>query len=220
MKLLALDTATEACSVALHLNGETICRYKFAPRKHADLILSMVDDLLSEAEIKLKNLDVLCFGRGPGAFTGVRIATGVIQGLAFAADLPVVPISTLATLAQGATDKSEYLFSAIDARMGEIYWCLFQVKDNLVTAITDESVTKPEQLTVPVNKQWFGIGSGWATYTEVLQKIVDKKLIGHDGETYPHAKDMVPLAINAYESGKVVSAEAAVPVYLRNKVTG
>ena len=110
MKLLAIDTSTEACSAALVVNGELSFRYEFAPRRHAELILPMIDDLLADAELSLTQLDGLGFGRGPGAFTGVRIATGVIQGLALSADLPVVPISSLAALAQGAKDKANTFF--------------------------------------------------------------------------------------------------------------
>ena len=102
MKILAIDTATEACSAALHSNGMTTTKYEVAPRKHAELILTMVDELLSESGLLLTQLDALAFGCGPGAFTGIRIATGIVQGLAMSADLPVVPVSTLAALAQGA----------------------------------------------------------------------------------------------------------------------
>lgn len=219
MKLLALDTATEACSAALFLNGETTIRYRYAPRQHAELILPMVDELLSEAEIDIRSLDCLAFGRGPGAFTGVRIATGVIQGLAFASDLPVVPVSTLATLAQGAIAKSDFLFSAIDARMGEIYWGLYQADGDIVTAVTDERVSKPGSVTIPGDKAWFGAGSGWKTYrNELLQAT--SRCTGQDGDAYPHARDIIPLAIRDYETGKAVAAEQALPVYLRNRVTG
>ena len=219
MKLLAIDTATEACSAALFLDGEITSRYEYAPRQHAELILPMVDELLSEAGIKLKNLDCLAFGRGPGAFTGVRIATGVIQGLAFATGLPVVPVSTLATLAQGAIDKSDYLFSAIDARMSEIYWGLFQVNNGTVTIAGDELVSKPDSLSVPTDKPWYGIGSGWKTYRDELLKLTIN-CVGVDGDAYPHARDIIPLAIRDYDAGKAVPPEQALPVYLRNRVTG
>ena len=220
MKLLAIDTATEACSAALFLDGALSSRYEFAPRQHAELILPMVDALLAEAEIKLGSLDCLAFGRGPGAFTGVRIATGVIQGLAFAVDLPVIPISTLAILAQGAVSQSDYLLSAIDARMGEVYWGLYQVRDNVVEAVSAEAVSKPDQVTAPADRQWFGVGSGWNTYAQELSQAVNGHLIGHQGEAYPHARDIIPLALRDYAAGAAVPAEQALPVYLRNQVTG
>ena len=220
MKLLAIDTATEACSAALFLDGELSSRYEFAPRQHSELILPMVDALLAEAEIKLSNLDCLAFGRGPGAFTGVRIAAGVIQGLAFAVDLPVIPISTLAILAQGAVHQSDHILSAIDARMGEVYWGLFQRRQDVVAAVGEESVTKPEQVTASSDCQWFGIGSGWKTYAQELQQAINGNLIGHKGDAWPHARDIIPLAIRAYAAGAAVPAEQALPVYLRNRVTG
>ena len=220
MKLLAIETSTEACSAALFLDGMIGSRYKIAPRQHAELILPMVDELLAEAELKISNLDCLAFGRGPGAFTGVRIATGVIQGLAFAADLPVIPVSTLAILAQGAISRANNLISAIDARMGEIYWGLFQVQQDIVTPVSAESVSSPEQLAAPSDRRWFGIGSGWITYAKELQQAVNDNLIGNQGESYPHARDIIPLAIRAYTKGEAVPAEQALPVYLRNQVTG
>jgi len=221
LKILAIDTATETCSAAISLDGDINERYEFAPRRHAELILPMVDQLLSEAEIKLSSLDALAFGRGPGAFTGVRIATGVIQGLAFAADLPVVPVSTLAALAQGTITDSQAIISAIDARMGEIYWCLYKPgTDKIVAPLCTEQISKPESINITDNDTWFGVGSGWQTYNDILQQKLSAQLTGFDGEHYPHARDIITLAIKDFNNGKAVSAEEALPVYLRNKVTG
>ena len=154
MKLLAIDTATEACSAALYIDGNILEKYEVAPRQHAELILPMIDALLAEAELELASLDGLAFGRGPGAFTGVRIATGIVQGLAFASDLPVVPVSTLAAMAQGAANQSNTILSAIDARMGEIYWAIFTVGDDgLVKPQSDEQVTKPEVLNIEIETE-------------------------------------------------------------------
>ena len=124
MKLLALDTATEACSAALYIDGEIKQEYQLAPREHTRLILAMVESLLVEAGITIKQLDALAFGRGPGSFTGVRIATGAVQGMAYGADLPVVPVSTLASIAQSVHDEhqAESVLTAIDARMQAVYW--------------------------------------------------------------------------------------------------
>ena len=117
MKILAIETATEACSAALLVDNEIIDRFEVAPQKHGDLILTMVDELMNEAGVKLPQLDALAFGRGPGSFTGVRMATGVIQGLAFAVDLPVAPVSTLTALAHQTIDESEgrTVYAALDA---------------------------------------------------------------------------------------------------------
>ena len=221
MKLLAIDTATEACSAALSIDGEINERYEVAPRQHAELILPMVDELLAEADLKIQALDVLAFGRGPGAFTGVRIATGVIQGLAFATGIPVVPVSTLACLAQGAIDKSENIISAIDARMGEIYWGLYKVNaQNLVESVTKEAVSKPDDIKIREDGQWFGVGSGWSSYHEILRAKATTGLLGFDGDRFPRARDIIPLAENEALQGNTVTAGNALPVYLRNKVTG
>jgi tRNA threonylcarbamoyladenosine biosynthesis protein TsaB len=220
LKLLAIDTSTDACSAALSLDGAMSSRYTLAPRRHAELILSMVDELLREADTALTRLDALAFGRGPGAFTGVRIAAGVIQGLALAAELPVVPVSSLAALAQGAITKSDCLISAIDARMGEVYWGLFQVRDRLALPVQDEAVTRPERMSVPADRQWFGVGNAWQAYARELSAAVNQRLIGRDESAYPHARDMIPLAAQAYAAGGAVPAELALPVYLRNPVAG
>ena len=220
MKLLAIDTSTEACSAALSVNGEVSSCYELAPRRHAELILPMIDKLLSEAELTIKHLDGLGFGCGPGAFTGVRIATGVIQGLAISADLPVAPISSLATLAQGATDKAECLFTAIDARMNEIYYAIYKVgQDGIVDLNQQENVVNPINLNINIDTICYGIGSGWNTYNEVLAGLLGDQLIGFDGERYPSAVDTIILTEQAFKNNRVVSADQALPVYLRDKVT-
>jgi tRNA threonylcarbamoyladenosine biosynthesis protein TsaB len=133
MKLLALDTATEACSAAVWVDGTVLERYELAPRRHAALILPMIEAVLAEANLSPLQLDAIAFGRGPGAFTGVRIAVGIAQGIAFAADLPVIPISTLAALALGAAQETGYsrIAAALDARMGEVYWGVYAVADGM-----------------------------------------------------------------------------------------
>jgi tRNA threonylcarbamoyladenosine biosynthesis protein TsaB len=221
MKLLAIDTATEACSAALLINDDIISRYQFAPRKHAELILPMVDELLAEAGLRLADLDALAFGRGPGAFTGVRIAAGVIQGLAYATNLPVIPISTLAALAQGVDAEHQHIISAIDARMGEIYWGLYTRDDaGQIVAASDEVVSKPEDLVIADDVRYFGTGSGWKTYASVLTDKLQDQLTGFADDRFPDARDILTLAQTEFEHGRTVSADQALPVYLRNKVTG
>ena len=219
MKILALDTATEACSAALLSNGSVYERHEIAPRRHAELILAMVDGVLAQAGLGLNDLDAIAFGRGPGAFTGVRIAAGVTQGLALGAGLPVIPLSTLATLAQGAIDKSATLLPAIDARMGEIYWATYaSAQDGLVRLVSEEQVTPPDAVQVPADMPIFGVGSGWATYRARLEEILDKQITGIDPECYPLAKDMLPLAVREFNAKRYVPAEQALPVYLRDNV--
>ncbi|NNJ83882.1 MAG: tRNA (adenosine(37)-N6)-threonylcarbamoyltransferase complex dimerization subunit type 1 TsaB, partial [Gammaproteobacteria bacterium] len=137
MKILAIDTATDACSVSLHMDGQYRDSHEIAPRKHAEILLPRIEALLSAAALSPRDLDALAFGRGPGAFTGVRIATGVIQGLAFGADLPVVPISSLHALAQGAWRErgEKNILAAFDARMGEVYWGAYQLDTTEVSAV-------------------------------------------------------------------------------------
>ena len=220
MKLLAIDTATEACSAALYLDGEIIEKYELAPRKHAELILPMVDTLLAEAEIKLNSLDALAFGRGPGAFTGVRIAAGVIQGLAFASNLPTIGISTLAAMAQGAADESKTIISAIDARMDEIYIGLFSVgDDDTVTPFSDEQVIAAKNVTFDLPSDCFGVGSGWDSYGQILSEKAGNKLKGFDARRYPGASNISKLAAIEFSAGNILDAANALPVYLRNKVT-
>ncbi len=221
MKILAIETATEACSAALYIDGEISERYEVAPRRHAELILSMMDQLLAEAELKLSQLDTLAFGRGPGSFTGVRIATGVIQGAAFGAELPVVPVSTLAALAQGCFRKNgaRRILPAFDARMQEIYWAAYEVAiDDLVRLVGTEQVALPELVELPEGNDWCGVGTGWAAYREILMQRVGGRLTAVESDLFCSAQDVAQLAVRAYKAGEAVAAEFALPVYLRNQV--
>lgn len=220
MKILAIETATEACSAALAIGDEQIARYEVAPRKHTQLILPMVEALISEANIKVSDFDAIAFGQGPGAFTGVRIAMGVIQGLAFAHDVPVIPVSTLAAIAQHVADDHQYVASAIDARMQEIYWGLFKKNDSgIMEAASEEVVCAATDVNIISDQIWFGAGTGWDTYSDVLSSKFDKNLNGFDGNVFPSAVDVLALAKPAYLENKMISVEQASPVYLRNKVT-
>jgi tRNA threonylcarbamoyladenosine biosynthesis protein TsaB len=219
MKLLALDTSTEACSAALLVDGDVRERYELAPRRHAELILPMVEELLSESGMSLQQMDALAFGRGPGAFTGVRIAAGVIQGLALGSERPVIPVSSLAAVAQGAVELGRRLLPAFDARMGEIYWGRYEVQtDGLVGLHGAERVSKPDALDLPAGGPWFGVGTGWATYGAALQARLGSPLSGFDGNRYPRASDVLKLAAREFKAGRMVDAAQAVPVYLRDNV--
>lgn len=218
MIILALETATEACSAALNIDGEIIERFEIAPRGHSELILPMLDSLLAEADISLKQVDALAFGRGPGAFTGVRIGVGVAQGVAFGANLPVVPISTLAALAQG-TDVAQVLV-AIDARMDEVYWGRYQRNPHGLMALQgEECVIVPEQTPLAEGSGWLGAGSGWGAYGVSLGKRHAGQLLDVAADALPRAAAVSQLAIADFTAGKAVSAEQALPVYLRDKVT-
>ncbi|QSA98032.1 tRNA (adenosine(37)-N6)-threonylcarbamoyltransferase complex dimerization subunit type 1 TsaB [Methylococcus sp. EFPC2] len=222
MKILALDTATEACSAALLLDGKIFERYQLAPREHNRLILPMIEGLLAEAGKSLASLDALAFGRGPGSFTGVRIATGVAQGLAFGADLQVAPVSTLAALAQEAFDETgdEYAFPCIDARMGEVYWGVYRRSDDgHVELVGEETVTPADHVSFPDVAKGSGIGSGWATYREMLtDRLGEARLTGILADRFPRAGCIARLGASLFRKGGAVSAELAQPVYLRDKV--
>lgn len=221
MKLLAFETATEACSAALYQDGEVVERYEVAPRGHTGLILPMIEGLMAEAELQPAQLDAVAFGRGPGAFTGVRIATGVVQGLAFALDLPVLRVSSLAALAQGGRREFgwSHVAAAIDARMGEVYWGSFEVGDNGVMQLcAEELVCPPAQVPALRSHQWHGIGSGWASYAAELSGRQGEAIRNVKGDYFPHAQDTAMLAVAAFQRGEAVSAEQALPVYLRDNV--
>ena len=219
MKLLAFDTSTEACSAALGLGDAILEREELAPRRHAELILPMVDSLLQEAGLRLRDLDALAFGRGPGAFTGVRLAAGIAQGLALGAGLPVAPVSSLAALAQGATEQADALLATMDARMGEIYWGLYEPANGGVARLAaGERVSDPAAVTLPAGRSFFAIGSGWETYGALLAERFKGRVTGAAPARRPRARDLLPLAQAELEQGQGLPPEQALPVYLRNEV--
>lgn len=221
MKLLALDTATDACSAALLIDGETRQEFRVAPRDHARLLLPMIDALLAESGLKPAQLDGIAFGRGPGSFTGLRIAAGITQGIALGLDLPVVPVSTLAALAQGAIREEDAtrVLSALDARMQEIYWGAFvKATDGLACAAGDECVCAPAAVPVPEGTGWIGVGSGWDAYVAVLQARCGASVGVGRLDRRPQAFDIALLAAPALARGEALPAEQALPVYLRDQV--
>jgi tRNA threonylcarbamoyladenosine biosynthesis protein TsaB len=219
MRILAIETATEACSAALGIDDSCHQRFELVPRQHTQKILPMIDDLLQEADIKVSDLDAIAFGQGPGAFTGVRIAIGVIQGLAFAHDIPVIPVSSLAALAQHYANDHDKVAAAIDARMQEIYWGLYQKNEaGLMQAVLEEIVCSPTKLPTLPDGQWFGAGSAWQTYPDELKRQFKNQILGFEGSAYPSAKDILTLAKPIYQENGAISVEQASPVYLRNKV--
>jgi len=220
VKLLAIETATPACSAALWVDGEISERFQMAPREHTRLILPMVDDLLHEADLLVTQLDAIAFGCGPGSFTGVRIATGVVQGIALGADVPVLPVSTLASMAQFSFNRNQHdlVFTALDARMGEIFWAVYQKNSQgLAQLVGEEAVTPAEAIVFPEGKGW-GIGSGWGVYDAQLSARLGAQVETVDVDVWPHAQTVVQLAAEDYRQGRAVAPECALPVYLRNKV--
>lgn len=216
MKLLALDTATEVCAVALWIDGQVLERNEIGG-KHAERLLPMVDALLAEAGLALKQLDCIAFGRGPGSFTGLRIGAGVTQGLAFGADLPVIPISSLAALAQGV--DAQRVLAAFDARMQQVYWGAYQRgTDGLVSPLLPETVVDPVAAPLPAGQGWIIAGSGWDVYKNILQPRLSAAGASGLTEIIPQARHVAALALSRFKAGDVVAPELAVPVYIRDDV--
>lgn len=222
-RILAIDTATEACSVAVWNQGEIHALFELCPREHTQRILPMVQQVLAESGLALNQLDALAFGRGPGSFTGVRIGIGIAQGLALGADLPMIGVSTLQTMAQGAwrVSGAERVLAAIDARMGEVYWGQFerQVSGSWLES-EGEAVLSPAQALERAQRlhgEWAHVGTGWQTYPDLVN---GSTLSVRDGQMLlPQAQDMLPLALHAWQQGLAVAVENAEPTYLRNEVT-
>ena len=240
MKLLAFETATEACSVALYLDGEIIERHEVAPRLHAEYALPWAEELLARAGIKRSQLDAIAVSRGPGAFTGVRLAIALAQGIALALHKPVVAVSTLQAIAaalspplpqQGrageglrhrsdiASDVPQRILAAIDARMGEVYAGAFERRGDQLIAISTEVVAAPDKVVLPDYRGgWYAVGTGFSAADNALQVHLGSQLIEVDAAVLPHAADVARLAVAAYERGEAVAPERVEPAYLRNNV--
>lgn len=218
--LLALDTATEACSVALHFHGKITSLNEVSPRTHTQRILPMVDELLRQAEIKINDVDFLVFGRGPGSFTGVRVGVSVAQGLAMGANLPVVAVSNLKTMAEEAyqTLGASKVVALIDARMNEVYFAQFEKNGEEWNEVVEEQVCSPEKAIAQIHlsDNVFVVGTGWAAYSQFSEQnlpLVVSEI------TLPSAQYMLSLAEVEIKKGNTQSALAIEPVYLRNEVT-
>lgn len=221
--ILALDTSTDACSVALNADGVITSLFEVAAKSHTQRLLPMVDELLQASGCELADLDAIAFGRGPGSFTGLRICAGIVQGLAFGANLPVIPVSTLEAMALGFYRANPGvqvpLMVTLDARMDEVYWGLFSRDGELVKALAAEEVISPDLLIqhadlIQLGGDFVGIGPG--LHYPALQAIeVHKRVL----DVHPHAENMALIAARLFSAGQVVSALDAQPVYLRDSVS-
>lgn len=222
MNILALDTATEMCSAAVLSAGKLFTREAELDRGHAEEILRMIDAVLAEAGLTHDKLDAVAFGRGPGAFTGVRLAASVAQGLSFAWSLPVVPISDLAAVAQRALDLDTSIDRVLvcnDARMKEVYWGCFERREGLASLVGEERVGAPETVQLPAH--WTdrvgGAGRGFRAFPE-LEARLGARLASVQPELLPRAAEVARLAVPELAAGRTVPAEQALPVYLRDEV--
>lgn len=221
MKILAVDAAEDACSAALLIDGEVRSRYAIAPRQHSQLILQMMDQLLAEGALMLSQLDGLAVCRGPGSFTGVRIATAVVQGAAFAADLSVAAVSSLLALAMRAQRECSAIriAAALDARMGEVYWAAVELDNQGELKLWGkEQVTPPEQVFLPNRGDWLGVGSGWASYEARLRQCLGERLCGVLPELRVHAHDVALQGARVFAAGEQQSPDQVLPLYLRDQV--
>ncbi|MCQ8105239.1 tRNA (adenosine(37)-N6)-threonylcarbamoyltransferase complex dimerization subunit type 1 TsaB [Methylomonas sp. SURF-2] len=220
MKLLAVETSTDACSAALFIDGEIREKFELAPREHTKLILPMIDSLMADAQLKPQQLDAVALSRGPGSFTGVRIATGVVHGIAFGADIPVVPVSTLAAIAQDFFDRQpeDAAFVAMDARMHEIFWGVYRRNTlGLAKLLGHEAVTPAGEVSFP-DLTGAGVGSGWTVHGETLGALLGSRVKKIDSEVWPRAACIARLGAHDFANGLAVPVEQAMPVYLRDKV--
>lgn len=216
MKLLALETSTEYCSVALWRDGVVTGRCERVGQKHSEVLLEMLDGLLQDAGCRVQDMGGIAFGKGPGSFTGVRIACGVAQGLALGANLPVVGVCTLEALAQASGhDKA---IAALDARMGEIYHAAYEKRGGNWVVASEPCLRKPEDAPAVIGEGWSGCGSGFAMHGAALHARHAGQLQGVDGALVPQASAIAALAAARFLRGEGVDAAQALPLYLRDKV--
>lgn len=217
---LAIDTTAEACSVALECGNDTLQRYAHAPRRHGELLLPFVDELLAEAGIKRSQLSSICTTRGPGSFTSLRMGFSVAVAMGYGLDIPVYPVSSLEALAyQAIAQGGEYIVSALDARMGEVYIGAYQAdQQSLLRPLGVEQLLKPDDYQVPVQysgiSSWYAIGNGFIAEEHALSKRLDRIIKHSQADAWPQAQHILALAKHV----EPVAAEQAQLIYLRNQV--
>ncbi len=218
MQILALETSTELCSAALWRDGEVLAREALAGQRHSELLLPMIDALLAEAGVKLAALDGIAFGAGPGSFTGLRIACGVTQGLAFGAGLPVAAVCTLQALAQDAGPAVTRAVCCFDARLNEIFHAAYVRDGGDWREASPPALTAPSAAPALAGNGWTGLGSGFATHGAALSLVYGVQLGDTHPGVLPHARAVAALGARAFARGEGVPAERALPVYVRDKV--
>ncbi|VAW93192.1 tRNA threonylcarbamoyladenosine biosynthesis protein TsaB [hydrothermal vent metagenome] len=220
MNILAFDTSTMACSVALSIQSqaEILSEHIIQPRGHANLILGMIETLLNQAHTSLSDVDAIAFGQGPGSFTGLRIAAGVCQGIAYSHDIPVIALSSLAVLAQGVyRDTKQHNIAVLqDARMSEIYWGCYSQENGIMKLVGQENVSSPDMLCLDNSISWYSVGEALTAYENDLKYITEKNC--NKKYIYPNAIDMISLAETEFKNKNFTNATDVNPIYLRNNV--
>jgi tRNA threonylcarbamoyladenosine biosynthesis protein TsaB len=219
MKILALDAATEACSAALYLRESVTERFEVPGRGHAARLLPMVDELLREAGVSAGDLDAIAFGRGPGGFTGLRIAAGLAQGLAAGNSLPILPVSNLAAVAAAAARIKGVtrVLACMDARMGQVYWGAYDCAGAAPVAMGPEHLATPAAVEPPRGMAWFGAGHGFSAHPGLATRL-GASLADVDASILPRAADIARIAAVDHAAGKGLVAAQGLPVYLRDDV--
>jgi tRNA threonylcarbamoyladenosine biosynthesis protein TsaB len=217
MRILALDAATEACSAALFLDDRVDERFEVPGRGHAERLLPMADGLLRGAGLELADVDAIAFGRGPGGFTGLRIAAGIAQGLASGSGRPILPVSNLAAVAAARAAGSHRVLVCLDARMGQVYWAAFDCAGAAPALIGTERLSAPGDVALPASGAWFGAGHGFAAHPGLAARL-GSALAGVDSAALPHAGDIARIAAVDLAAGRALPAARGLPVYLRDEV--
>lgn len=219
LNILAIETSSSYCSVALHADGAVSNRHLAAPQGQGELIYRLLDEILAESQVGLKQIDCIAFGRGPGSFTGLRIAAAVTQALAYSVDCGVIAVSSLQSMTFGFT--ADHILVAIDARMGEVYWAGFERQQNNYVLLGEERVNKPQEMSLSSKWQqhaWLGLGSGFDLYhQDISAKFGIKK---YESSVMPNAVGIAHIAREHYLQGNILDAHQALPTYIRNNVVG
>lgn len=220
--LLAIDTSTEACSAALYRDGRVEDRWELAPRRHNQRLLAMLAGLLPSGP-REGGVEAVAWGAGPGSFTGLRIAASAVQGICFALGCPALPVSTLAcqvqtALRRGLLAEGQWVFSSLDAQIGELYWALYRIENGLAVAASSPAVCKPDALVLPASTPAVGIGSG-LVHVEQFPAAARASLTASHGDLLPDARDLFPLALADWQRGQAQPAEAVCPVYVREEIS-
>ena len=221
---LALETSTDACSMALLHEGEITERHEVIPRQHSQRLFGMLAELLPHGRLREQGVDAVVYGVGPGSFTGLRICASAVQGLCFANDLPAVPVSTLlaqtyTALRQGAVRPGDWVLSTLDANIGELYWSVYRVSGSAVEVLEGPRVGRPQALTLPSGDvPVTGIGSG-LNYLDQLPRLIRDRLQLTVPELLPHARDLFAPAELATQAGHLQSAEQVCPLYVRDEIS-